>query len=113
MSEMAQQNQQAPTGSPEHLARLAAAKAVEESKREPKVLRQWIEVHKRVPNEIGKVLLKTTTDSGQTHSWYVGRETKAIPWLKQQAKEKVEIFMGPRVDEHGRPGIKYIFPKEK
>lgn len=95
---------------PQHQARVKAAQDREQKRKQgpAKVVRQWIEIHKRVPNEIGKVLLKTTTETGATHSWYVGRETKAREWIAQQIKEGVEVWDGPR---DGGQGRKYVQKK--
>jgi hypothetical protein len=102
-------------GSLEHQARLEHAKQVQAHRASgpAKVVKQWIEVHKRVANEVGKVLLKSTVASGNTYSWYVGRETKSLQWLKEQQKAGVKIYQGQKVDEYGREGMAYKFPDEK
>jgi hypothetical protein len=84
MSQSPRQTREFP--SPQHDVREKAAAEAEERKKKTKTVKEWVEVVKRIPSEDGKVILKSMTNNGYTHSWYVGRESKCKDWLAEQQK---------------------------
>jgi hypothetical protein len=69
---------------PQAAYRAKVAADAEKQKQESKVIKEWVEVVKRSPQEDGKVIYKTVKSNGHEYSEYVGRESKCKDWLAEQ-----------------------------
>ena len=72
---------------PEHKGRKRYAEAEAERKRTLEVVKEWVEVVKRYPQENGKVILRTQTNHGHTYSRYEGKESNCKDYLAKMEKE--------------------------